>query len=205
MELNELHIAERSAEKPAELNSGSVKAIFGMLYDILALYEASGCYNYIPGTKDTDGAWGYFEGLIENARKKLTVDFLGKRDDTVCQRLDRIISETEVFIKRYEVPGVVTRWQEINPQIKYFDCVFDLMDEMGMETAEQLNRDGRLAFFPSDRVTKARNAYFAQKKLANDRDNLQYSEERIFQNELLRTLAMVFENDFGKDHLPEDV
>lgn len=93
MELNELHIAERSAEKPADLNSGSVKAIFGMLYDILALYEASGCYNYIPGTKDTEGAWGYFEGLIENARKKLTVDFLGKRDDTVCQRLDRIIGE----------------------------------------------------------------------------------------------------------------
>lgn len=74
-----------------------------------------------------------------------------------------------------------------------------------METAEELNREGMLAFFPSKQDIKARKEYFAQIELANNRDNLQYSEERAFRNELLRTLAMVFESDFGKEHLPEDV
>lgn len=202
MELNELHIAERSAEKSAELNSGPVKAIFGMLYDILALYESSGGWNYIPGTENTDGAWEYFEGLIENAGKRLTVDFHGKRDDPVCQKLERIIGETKEFVKSCEVPGVVTRWREINPQINYFDCVFDLINELGMEATEQLYREGRLAIFPSDPIIEARKEYFAQKELTNTEDNSRYSEERIFQNELLRTLTMVFENDFGSEGDP---
>ena len=63
MELNKLH-------------NESVKAIFGMLYDILSLYESSGCYNYIPDTENSDDAPEYFGGLIENIRKKLNADFL---------------------------------------------------------------------------------------------------------------------------------
>lgn len=185
------------AEPSEELHSGSVKAIFGMLYDILAKYESSGCYNYIPDTNNGDGAWEYFEGLIGDVRKRLTSDFLGKRDDAVCKKLERIIDETEVFVKSYSVPGVVKRWRKINTAINYFDCVFDLIDEMGIEAARELKRAGRFAFFPSDFVIKARDMYFAEKAVRNVEGNLRYTETRLFQNELLQTLAMVFENDFG--------
>ena len=34
------------------------------------------------------------------------------------------------------------------------------------------------------------------KEEKNKRDNLQYSETRLFQNELLGTLTLVFEHDF---------
>lgn len=181
-----------------ELHNKSVKTIFGMLHDILALYESSGCYNYIPGTENTDDDPAeYFEGLIENIRKKLTADFTGERDNMVCQKLDRIIGETEVFVKSYSVPGVVTRWQTINPKINYFDSVFDIIDEVGIEEARDLFRNGMLAFFPSDDFIKSRKVYFAHKEPANTKDNLQYSDDRIFQDELLRTLVMVFKNDFG--------
>lgn len=187
--------------KPSEeLHSSSVKAVFGMLYDILSLYESSGCYDHIPGTDDMDGAWEYFEGLIGDVRKKLTADLLGKRDSTEYQKLERIIDETEVFVKSYSVPGVVKRWRTINPQINFFDCVFDLIDELGMETARALNRAGRLEFFPSDFVIKARDMYFAEKVVRNVEGNLRYTETRLFQNELLQTLAMVFEHDFGGDN-----
>lgn len=188
---------ETSAELSEEPSSGTVREIFGMLYDVLALYEASDCYNRIPGTNDTDGAWEYFEGLIEGVRKKLTADFLGKRDSEEHRKLERIIGETEVFVKSYSVPGVVERWRVINPQINFFDCVFDLIDELGMETARALNRAGMLAFFPSEYVIKARDMYFAEKAVRNVEGNLRYTETRLFQNELLQTLAMVFENDLG--------
>ena len=188
---------EMSAELAKELHSDSVRDVFGMLYDILAKYESSDCYNRIPGTDDTDGAWKYFEGLIGGVRKKLTADFLGKRDCDTYKKLEQIIDETEVFVKSYSVPGVVKRWRKINPQINFFDCVFDLIDELGMETARVLNRAGRFAFFPSDFIIKARDMYFAEKAVRNVEGNLQYTETRLFQNELLQTLAMVFENDFG--------
>lgn len=185
---------EKSSE---ELHSDPVKAVFGMLYDILALYESSDCYNYIPNTDNMDGAWDFFEGRIGNVRKKLTADFLGKRDSAEYQKLEQIIDETEVFIKSYSRPGVVERWRKINPQINYFDCVFDLIDELGMEIAQLLNCEGRFAFFPSVYVIRARDMYFAEKAVQNVDGNLQYTETRFFQNELLQTLAMVFENDFG--------
>lgn len=38
--------------------------------------------------------------------------------------------------------------------------------------------------------------YFSEIQKKNEDGNLRYSEERIFQNELLRTLALVFEEDF---------
>lgn len=182
---------------PEELHNESVKAIFSMLYDILAQYESSGCYNYIPGTKNTDGAWQYFEGMIGNVRKKLIADFLGKRDDTVCKKLEQIIDETEIFVKSYSVPGVVLHWKKINPQIFFFDCVFDMIDKLGAETARELFLKGLFEDFPDSNVIKARKNYFVRKRSENTENNLQYSEERLFQNELLLTLAMVFENDFG--------
>ena len=38
--------------------------------------------------------------------------------------------------------------------------------------------------------------YFSEIQRKNEDGNLRYSEERIFQNELLRTLTLVFEEDF---------
>ena len=190
-------IPDNRGEQSEELHSDLVKTVFGMLYDILALYETSDSFNCIPGTDDTDGAWRHFEGLIGDVRKKLTADCLGKRDSDTYQKLERIIDETEVFVKSYSVPGVVKRWRAINPQINFFDCVFDIIDELGMETARALNRAGRLAYFPSDFAIKARDMYFAEKAVQNVEGNLRYTETRLFQNELLQTLAMVFEKDFG--------
>lgn len=189
--------SEDSEKSSEELQSNSVQMVFGMLYDILALYESSDCYNCIPNTDKMDGAWEYFEGLIVNVRKKLTTDLLGRRDSEEYQKLEQIIDETEIFIKSYSRPGVVKRWRELNPQINYFDCVFDLIDELGLETALKLYSEGSFAFFPSDYIIKARDMYFAEKAMRNADGNLRYTETRLFQNELLQTLAMVFENDFG--------
>ena len=181
-----------------ELYSGEVKTIFGMLNDILALYEESGCFNYIPGTDDCDGAAEYFEELVGGIRKKLTAEHIEKNSEEY-RKLERIIGETEEFIQSDSIPGVADRWKDINPQMNYFDCVFEIIEKQGMEEARLLNDMGMLDFLPGDDDIKARNDYFEQIKTANDRDGLRYSEERIFQNELLRTLAIVFENDFGSE------
>ena len=43
-------------------------------------------------------------------------------------------------------------------------------------------------------------SYFAAAKKKIEDGNLKYTEDRVFQNELLRTLTLVFENDF-KEYL----
>lgn len=53
-----------------------------------------------------------------------------------------------------------------------------------------------LRLYPDEKLIKQRNAYFAEIRKKNDENNLRYSEERIFQNEMICTLRAVFEHDF---------
>ena len=195
-------IPAKQNDPSEERQSDPVKTVFGMLYDILALYESSDCFNRIPGTDDTGGAWSYFEDRLGEVRKALETKCLGKRDSEEYKKLCRIIGETEKFIKSYSVPGVVKRWRKINPQINFFDCAFDMINELGVETAQQMFREGMLEIFPGRYVIKAREMYFAEKAAQNVEGNLQYTETRLFQNELLQTLAMVFEYDFSSGNDP---
>ena len=56
--------------------------------------------------------------------------------------------------------------------------------------------DVKLACHPDDTLVEARQSYFAETSERIEDGNFRYSEERVFQNELLRTLTLVFENDF---------
>ena len=174
-----------------------IREVYEMLYDVLSLYKASKCYNYLPNTKNADGAWEYYESMIDKIRKHINVAFLGKRDTETFKKLYRIIDETEIFVKSFSVPGVVERWREINPTINYFDHVFDLIKELDKEGFEGNSFLNKFSFVPNEREIKMRNLYFYNKERKNSIGNLRYSEERIYQDELLNTLASVFEHDFS--------
>lgn len=193
-----LKLTDDTLEDKAEDQSRAAKTVFDMLYDLLAQYEASDGFNRIPGADNSEGAWSYFENEIDRVRKELETLFLGDRESADREKLETIINETECFIKSYSIPGVVKRWREINPLINFFDCAFEIIDECGMETVRLLHRKGLLDYLPSDFLIEERKKYFAERKNANVKGNLQYSETRFFQNELLRTLAMVFDKDFNK-------
>ncbi len=185
-----------------ELYSSRIKEIFRMLYDVLSLVDASGYYNYIPSTKDSDGSWDYFDRMIINTRNKASTLFLGERNTAVYKKLTRIIDETDIYIKSFSMPGVVQRWRDINPTINYFDCVFDAIAESSYETVQEWRRSKfvRFMFFPTREDIVLRRKYFAEKDAENFGSNLHYSYERYFQDELLATLEKVFEHDFwGKE------
>ena len=58
----------------------------------------------------------------------------------------------------------------------------------------------KLACYPDESLIEARKRYFEEEKKKIEDGNLRYGEERVFQNELLRTLKRVFEHDF-RDYL----
>ena len=173
-----------------------IREVFELLWDILSLYEESDCYNCLPGTKDSDGAWKYFDGLIMNVRKKAASLFLGERESETYRKLNTIIDETDMFVKCFERPGVAMRWREINPRMHYFDCAYEMVDEVGPRTFVETAQRGMLAYIPTKEDMINRERYFEALEEKNKRDNLRYSETRIFQNELLETLTKVFEHDF---------
>lgn len=177
----------------------SIKTVYGMIWDILALYEKTDGYNSVPGEENVD-IWDYLGDKLLKIRKTTDMLFLGERE--IKTKMSRIIDETEQFVRSYEIPGVVTRWKKMNPQILFFECAFELMESCPDSYKEMKwgLTDLKLACYPDETLVKERDRYFEtmKKKIADG--NFQYSEERIFQNELLRTLTLVFENDF-KEYL----
>lgn len=178
----------------------SMKTVYGMLWEVLALYEKTDCYNKVPeGEKEAD-IWDYMGDKLLDVRKTIAALFLGEKE--LREKLNYIVDETEQFVRSYELPGVVKRWKQINPQMLFFDRAFDLM-EICPDEYKEISRgltEVRLSCYPDESLIEERKRYFAVAKKKIEDGNLQYTEDRVFQDELLRTLTLVFEYDF-KDYL----
>lgn len=185
-----------------------VQAIYGMLNDILWQMESSEHYNYVPGTKE-DG-WEHFEGELSKVEAAVQREFLGETD--LRQRLDRIVKEVRYFVKNFEVPGVSDRWLEIDPALKYFDGVFDVLEnepeaylqiERWVEGAAPGQIVPHFSFQPTARDVLEHKAYFEAVRAENKALNNRFSEDRIFQNEVVRALELVMVHDFPELFGPE--
>ena len=116
---------------------------------------------------------------------------------TLNQLLNR--SEVEYFVKQFEMPGVVLRWKQINLNLVFFDCAFELKETLSEEEYLKYQRGltaCRLSLYPDDELVEQRKVYFENAKNNALMENATYSVEKLFEEELLRTLDMVFEQDF---------
>lgn len=178
----------------------SIKTVYGMLWEVLALYEKTECYNEVPKGAEEDDIWDFMGNKLLEVRKAINCLFLG--EEKLSAKLLQIVDETERFVRSYEQPGVVTRWKRINPRILFFDCAFELMEEcpdLYCEMSWGLS-ELKLACYPDETLAEARKRYFAEARKKIEDGNFRYSDERVFQDELQRTLTLVFENDF-KEYL----
>lgn len=181
----------------------SIKSVYGMLWEVLALYEKTECFNTVPeGEKEQD----ILEYLGNKLRKvKREIDRLFPGEEKISAQLIKIVDETEQFVNTCEIPGVVERWKQINPDIVFFDCAFDIREnspEVFQEMRQGLTHL-KLSCYPDEALVSARNEYFEKAKKKIEDENLEYSEVRVFQEELLRTLTSVFEHDFKEYPDPE--
>lgn len=120
----------------------------------------------------------------------------------LSNKLDDIISDTGYFFDRHFNQHAISRnvvfwWGAINPHLIYFERIFDLMEKYPENYMEIIPFGTEL---PSAEFVAERNAYFEKIKERNERENLNWSKERFFQEELLNTLKLLFENAF-KEYL----
>lgn len=177
-----------------------VKEIYEMLYELLSIYDVSNCFNHLPNkTNDEEDISLYYMRLIDDIEKKINTKYLFL-PDRIKGILTQILNETKVFMCSYSVPGVVDSWIETNPQIKYFDPVFDIIknnpDIYNKIKAGQYLIKFR--FIPTEEDIEQRKLYFEKINEENKNYNFKYSEERMFQNELLKTLTAVFKSRLCK-------
>lgn len=176
----------------------AIRTVYKMLWDVLALHEATDNYNNVPKDAIEEDIWDYMGNKLLNVRKESSALFLGNKE--LSKKMEQIIDETEFFVRRYERPGVVKRWKKINNNILFFECAFDIMENYPQKYKEMCRGMSNigLSCYPDQELVNERKEYFKRWKSKIEEGNLRYSEDRIFQNELLRTLTLVFENDFAK-------
>ena len=175
-----------------------IAQIYERLRGLLAEYTETNCYNVVPERASDPDGLAYTTRRLEEIRDEAAPL---ERCPEVMERLARFLSETEHFLRQYEQPGVVARWRELNPPIEFFDCAFDLLEEEP-ELFEQI-RTGRcgplyLECCPGPKDLRRRQDYFAAVRRRFARDGREYSDDAAFQDELCRTLDLVFRADFGE-------
>lgn len=187
--------------KKKEIRS-AVKTVYQELWDLLSLNVETEHFFKLPKgvepveNSEEDEGWNYACKKINEIEGHVSVLFFG--EEKIIRSLNRIVEEVKYFIKNYEVPGVVTRWKRMNPRLVYFDCAFEVMEtcpEAYLEMRRGLT-DTRLSCYPDAELIEKRNAYFARAKEKCERDVIKYSQEQVFQEEILHTLTLLFEGAF---------
>ena len=168
-----------------------------LLYEL----EASAYYSYKPGTEE-DG-FAHYDLRLQKIRNEIDRRFWNKKE--IRNKLYRLVEEEEELIKSYSQPGAPERWMEANPNLRYYDCVYDFMEE-SPELYEQI-KSGKMtmgmgqvisfSFYPTKQDCEDRADYFLNLIGKDARQNSQYSFDRFYQNELVDAFRTVFEADFA--------
>ena len=186
----------------ADVGDNDLRVIYDMLNAVLYELECSSYYNFRPGTED-DGM-DYYDMRFQEIRRAIDSRFWNKRE--IKNKLYQIVQEEEVLVRSCSVPGVAERWYEINPNIFFFDCVYDFIEESPeiyerirhQNLVEKLPNTIGFSFYPTVEDVKARTKYFSEIEDRCRKDNLSYSWDRLYQNELVNTLSMIFEYEFSE-------
>lgn len=179
----------------------AIGLVYGQLHSFLSEYERTDCFNRVPDGAPEEWPLAYTSRRLLEVWQGASALLHGESE--LLEKMERILAETVYFTRQYERPGVVRRWKQCNSNLIFFDCAFFLLGEVP-EHYEQM-RMGlspfHLSCYPDKQWVKRKTAYFNGVKRRFAREGRKFSEEAAFQEELCRTLALVFQNDFG-DHCP---
>ena len=177
--------------KEAELEY-KLHIVYMELRNILSMYENTDSYNHIP---DEEDAAMYLKMKFKKIH--IMVDLLFEKTEWK-DKMQNIVSEVEYFVKQYEVPGVVLRWKQLNPNLLFFDCAFQIQEELPEEYLKcQRGLTGyKLGLYPDEELIQQRKLYFEHARCDAAMSKTTFSEDKLFEMELLKTLDIVFENDF---------
>jgi hypothetical protein len=177
-----------------------INGIYGMLNKLLYELEISSYYSFKPGTKE-DG-FNYYDMQLQYIRTEIDKHFW--KDKETRDKLYRLVEEEESMIKSFSRPGAPERWVKCNPNLRYYDCVFDFIEENPelynrIKNEEMTTASGLVMsfnFYPDEEECRERKRYFDDLYEKCRRQNSRYSIDRLYQNELIEAFRMVFEEDF---------
>ena len=182
---------------PGRGNELLVTEVLGPLLDIIYLYKESQSYNYVPGTtEDCDAGWNYFENRFHDIYRALNQNLYISHG--VYLKVLRIIEEMQCFVRKFSgAEGLAERYFAANPNLRFFTTGFQIWeeDEAAYEFAVA---SGALLYVPAEDDFVLREAYFAEKRRADEKKNFQHDTDDFFVMELAYALRLIFLTDLAE-------
>lgn len=177
----------------------AIEMMYTQLRSFLEEYAETDRFNLVPKGVTEDDAAQYVERRLRDIRATVIAPL--EEESDLPEKLRRIWVETEYFTKQYEVPGVVQRWKQIDPDLIFFDAAFDLMDEEPeiYDSIKMGLYPFHLNCYPDEAWVQRRKVYFSEVEERYALTGREFSEKSAFQDELCRALELVFQEDFGTD------
>lgn len=172
--------------------SDKLKYFYGQFSDILYHLSETNHYNNVPATDEY--ARPFYIHKLKEIRKEADLIFL--ENDEIYKKLLRLVCEVEQTITQFDIPGVATRWIEVNPRLNYFDAVYEIMNQNYQSYLKIKDHPKNIHFriHPTKQQLEKRNAYFEAHK--------QMSHMNLFEQEVCQAFRTIYNDDF-KEYLQE--
>lgn len=169
----------------------NIGSIYKSLNAILYEYEDTNGFDAISQNES-------YDKRLQHIRKD--VDHLFWHCREIREKLYNIIDDILYITGSAEIPGVPERWNKVNPCLKYFDGVFDMIDD-DFDSYQKI-KDGKMCFsfkfIPTLEDYIERKNYLELRKKKYENCNIDVTEDRLYQDELVATFSVLFAMEFSQ-------
>lgn len=177
-----------------------VKAVY---HDVIGVCNELAMINYYEHQKGDLAVDLYYMEFIDKIRGLVDTHSLNIEQNTL-DKLYRIIDEMYEMIWSCDFPDVSERWFDINPRLKFYDCVFDFYFESPMlfdDIVSGRYGDIHFKFIPTQEELKLAEKYYTQ--MSERRQRLCETEEMQYQREVITAVRELFKQEFYPDGIGE--
>ena len=176
-----------------------VKAVYSSLIKLISEYSLSDCFNRTPDDSDA---------LLYYRRKVDRIESMVKQihgHDALVDDLLSLVKDIKRMICTCDFPGVPKLWYVINPNLRFYTVGFAIISE-APEFYHKLKNGGTcftLEYYPEESELEQCYEYFSELYKENEENNFHYNSSDFFQEELIKTIKLLFEK-YINHHIKEN-
>lgn len=173
------------------INDCCIKAIHTELIQLLSTYAASDGFHAAP---DGSNPLLYYRRKVDRIESIIHQIY---NNDTLVNTLMDVTRAIKYLICSSDFPGIPNNWFSINPNLRFYTAGFTVFfDAPEMyERIKNCELSITLDYYPNLLEITECYHYFKELKNESDNNNYRYNITDFFQQELIRTIKMIFANE----------
>ncbi|MGN0623186.1 MAG: hypothetical protein ACI4JA_04455 [Oscillospiraceae bacterium] len=169
-----------------------VNAVYRDIIDLCECLVKSSFYIF---KEDGQAADLYYVQIIDRIKANVVKQSLNT-DRKIIDKLKIILDETKEMVWSCELPNVCERWIEVNPNLKYYDAVFDIYNNNHEMYQKIISSKSKLHFRFIPTEEELRNEKEYRSRMQDRQERLGETYDKQYQDEVISAVDALFEREF---------